>query len=85
MRVIQKTITIFCDRSSVIHLCKNSTYHEKIKHIDVKLRFIRNKVLKGVVRVVKIYKDENPADTLTKVVPVAKFKLSLDLTGLSNF
>ena len=61
---MQKTVIMFCDRSSVIHLCKNSSYHDKIKHIDVKLNFIRNKVSKGVVRVVKIYKNENSANTL---------------------
>lgn len=39
------------------------------------MHFIRN----------EISKNENPADMLTKVAHVAKFKLCLDITGLSNF
>ncbi|KAH9678644.1 Integrase catalytic domain-containing protein [Citrus sinensis] len=40
--------------------------HEKTKHIDVKFHFIRNEVSRGVVKMVKIHTDENPADTFTK-------------------
>ena len=66
-----------------MHLGKNPTHHEKTKHIDIKLYFIRHKVLKGDVKMVKIHTDENHADILTKAVLVAKFKQSLDLVGLS--
>ena len=56
---------------------------KKTKHIDIKLYFIRHEVLKSDVKMVKIHTDENLADILTKVVPVAKFKQSLYLVGLS--
>ena len=55
---------------------------KKIKHIDIKLHFIRNKVSKWVVKMVKIHTDSNPDDMLTKVVSTAKLKLCLNLAGL---
>lgn len=78
----QKTVDVFCDSSSAIYLSKNPAHHEKTKHIDIKLHFIRNVVSMGVVKMVKIHTDRNPADMLTKVVTTAKFKVCLDIAGL---
>ena len=77
-------MTIHCDSSSAIHLCKNPAHYEKTKHIDIKLHFIRNEVSKGAVKMTKVHTDENLAYILTKVVPLAKFNMCLDLAGLSS-
>ncbi|KAH9694912.1 Integrase catalytic domain-containing protein [Citrus sinensis] len=82
--VRQKSVTIHCDSSSAIHLCKNPAHHERTKHIDIKLHFIINEVSKGAVKMAKVHTDENPADMLTKAVPSAKFNICLDLAGLSS-
>ncbi|KAH9647611.1 hypothetical protein KPL70_025255 [Citrus sinensis] len=82
--VKQKSVTIHCDSSSAIHLCKNPAHHERTKHIDIKLHFIRNEVSKGAVKMAKVHTDENPANMLTKAVPSAKFNICLDLAGLSS-
>jgi len=47
--------------------------------------YIRNVVSMGVVRMVKIHTDRNPADMLTKVVTTAKFKVCLDIAGLGCY
>ncbi|KAH9752456.1 hypothetical protein KPL71_014688 [Citrus sinensis] len=78
----QKIFTIFCDNQSAIHLIKNQIYHERTKHIDVRLHFIRDEVSKGAVSVTKIHTDVNPADALTKVVPTTKFKFCVNLMGI---
>ena len=80
----KKSVPIHCDSSSAIHLSKNPAHHEKTKHIDIKLHFIRNEVSRGAVKMVKIHTDLNPADALTKVVPVAKFRTCLDSAGLCD-
>ena len=81
----QEIVEVHCDSSSAIYLRKNPTHHEKTKHIDIKLHFIRNVISKGVIRMVKVHTDNNPADMLTKVIPTTKFKSCLDKAGLSNF
>ena len=80
----QKSVSVYCDSSSAIHLSKNPAHHEKTKHIDIKLHFIRNEVSRGAVKMVKLHTDENPADAFTKVIPVAKFRACLDLAGLCS-
>ena len=41
LKIQGEVITIKCDSQSAIHLSKNSSYHERTKHIDVRLHFIR--------------------------------------------
>ncbi|KAH9697399.1 hypothetical protein KPL71_023589 [Citrus sinensis] len=80
----QKTVEIFCDNQSAIQLIKNQVYHERTKHIDVKLHFIRDEVAKGSVAVIKIHTDINPADMLTKVLPTTKFKFCVNFIGVGS-
>ena len=80
----QKAVQIFCDNHSAIQLIKNQVYHERTKHIDVTLHFIRDEVAKGSIVVTKIYTNGNPADMLTKVIPTGKFKFCLNRIGVGN-
>ena len=57
-------------------------YHERTKHIEVKLQFIRDKVAKGTMVISKIHIDVNPMDMLTKVLPIAKFELCVNVVGI---
>ncbi|CAM8998933.1 unnamed protein product [Rhodiola kirilowii] len=65
---------IYSDSMSALHLCRDTVYHERSKHIDVRLHFIRDIIDKGVIRIDKVLGDENPADFGTKVVPYVKFE-----------
>ncbi|KAH9806487.1 hypothetical protein KPL71_002780 [Citrus sinensis] len=78
----QKTVQVFCDNQSAIHLVKNQMYHERTKHIDVKLQFIRDEVEKGTVVVSKIHTSMNPADALIKSLPTAKFEFCVNQMGI---
>ena len=81
----QESVTIYSDSQSAIHLSKNQSHHEKTKHIDVKLHFVRLKVSRGAVKLLKIHTEENPADMLTKVVPTAKFIICMNLARICRF
>lgn len=63
-------------------LARNQIHHEKTKHIDIKLYFIRLEVSKGIVESVKIHTNDKKVDMLTKFTPNSEFKLCLDLTGI---
>ena len=78
----QSSIIVLCDSQSAISLSKNQVHHEKTKHIDIKLHFIRLEVSKGIVKLVKIHASDNVADMLTKPVHMAKFEHCLDLAGI---
>lgn len=51
----QKTVKIFCNNQSVIQLTKNYIYHERTKHINVKLHFIRDEITKETMTISKIH------------------------------
>ena len=75
-------IDLFCDSQSTICLTKDQMFHERTKHIDVKYHYVRDVVTQGKLKVCKISTHDNPADMMTKPVPVAKFELCSSLVGL---
>lgn len=80
----QKTVVIYCDSQSAIHLTKDQMHHERTKHIDVRYHFIRDVIAQEQVIVKKIATAVNPADMLTKPLAVAKFTTFVDLVGLQK-
>lgn len=75
-------ITVHCDNQSALHLMKNPMYHERSKHIDIKLHFIRDVVSANEVCVKKVGTENNPSDMLTKYVPLSKFSHCLSLLNI---
>ena len=77
----QEVVIVSCDSSSAIQLSKNPKYHERTKHIDVRIHFIRDEINKGVMNVVNVPSEVNPADMLTKPLPSIRFMDLLNLIG----
>ncbi len=74
--------TVFCDSQSAIFLTKDQMFHERTKHIDVRYHFVRDIIARGDIVVSKISTHENPADMMTKSLPITKFEYCLDLVGV---
>jgi hypothetical protein len=53
------------------------------KHIDVKYHYVREVIADGILKVPKISTYDNPADMITKHVPVTKFELCSSLVGIT--
>ena len=79
---VSSCITIHCDSQSAICVTKDQMFHERTKHTDVRYHFIRGVVAKGDAKVCQISTHDNPADMMTKPVPVAKFELCSNLVGV---
>ena len=67
-----------------IHLNKNQRYHERTKHIDVCLYYIREVVSSNKVVIKKVHTDNNPADFVTKPVTTIKFEKCINLIGVAD-
>lgn len=57
-------------------------YHERSKHIDVKLHFVRV-VVERDVKVIKVSTTDNAINMLTKSLPTEKFRYCMKLIGMS--
>ena len=63
----QENNKLYCDSQSAIHLAKNSAFHLKTKHIQLRYHFIRSSLEDGQLKMEKIHTSQNPADMLTKI------------------
>ncbi|GJX75530.1 ribonuclease H-like domain-containing protein [Tanacetum coccineum] len=58
--------SLHCDNNSAIKIAVNPVFHERTKHLEIDLYFVREKILKGVVKIVKVDYANKIADILTK-------------------
>jgi len=75
---------LYSDSQSSIHLEKNSAFHSRTKHIQLKYHFIRSVLEDGELKLEKIQTSQNPADMLTKVVTREKLRICSVSIGLQG-
>ena len=80
----QDRYVVNCDSQSAIDLSKNSMYHSRLKHIEVKYHWLRLAVEQQSFELEKIHTDENLVDMLTKVMSREKLKLCAGLAGMNS-
>ncbi|GJU21934.1 retrovirus-related pol polyprotein from transposon TNT 1-94, partial [Tanacetum coccineum] len=64
---------IHIDNKSTICVVKNPVFHSKTKHIEIRHHFIRDSYEKRLIQVIKLHKDHNVDDILTKAFDVKPF------------
>ena len=74
-----------CDNQSAIALCRDSKFHARTKHIDIRYHFIREAVNDGKVEVHYVPSEENLADVMTKGLGRVKFEKFVRGLGLRLF
>nr|GEY17108.1 ribonuclease H-like domain-containing protein [Tanacetum cinerariifolium] len=57
---------LYCDNKAAMQIAANPVMHEKTKHFDLDVHFIREKVCSGLIKTVKVESKDNVADILTK-------------------
>ena len=65
---------IKADNQGAIAISQNPCKHERTKHFDIRHHFIREKVMKGVLKLEYLPTTEMVADILTKALPRVKFE-----------
>lgn len=78
----QESYDLYCDNQSTIQLAKNSAYHSRSKHIDVRYHWIRDALEAKLLQLNKVHTDDNWSDMLTKAIPTKKFDDCCDGAGM---
>ncbi|GJR32559.1 ribonuclease H-like domain-containing protein [Tanacetum coccineum] len=65
---------VYCDKVSVVYMSANPVQHQRTKHIEIDIHFVRDMVTAGQVRVLHVPSRYQYADIFTKGLPSALFE-----------
>jgi hypothetical protein len=68
-----QTMMLYEDNQNVIALIKNFQFHARIKHIDIQIHFIKEKVIEEFIDLIYVFIDQIIADDLIKLLIKDKF------------
>ncbi|KAJ0591220.1 putative RNA-directed DNA polymerase [Helianthus annuus] len=77
-------VTLFCDSKSAISISQNLVFHERTKHFELDLHFLREKIASGIIDPHKIASENQIADIFTKGLNVAQHEVMCEKLGLHN-
>jgi hypothetical protein len=70
---LPKTTLVYCDNISAVCMSSNPIQHQRTKHIEIDLHFVRERVALGDVRVLHVPTTSQFADIFTKGLPSSVF------------
>jgi hypothetical protein len=79
-----RSTLIYCDNVSAVYLSTNPIQHQRTKHVEIYLHFVRDRVSMGEVRVLHVPTTSQFADIFTKGLPSStftEFRSSLNITS----
>jgi hypothetical protein len=79
-----RSTLIYCDSVSAVYLSTNPIQHQRTKHVEIDLHFVRDRVAMGEVRVLHVPTTSQFVDIFTKGLPSStftEFRSSLNITS----
>ena len=80
----QHPTTLWCDNQSAIQLCKDPVQHQRSKHIELHMHFIRKLLTDHVLEVLYCPTEDQVADIFTKTLTEAKFTKLRPMVGVQE-
>jgi hypothetical protein len=74
LRNLHKATLVYCDNVSSIYLSGNPVQHQRTKHIEMDIQFVREKVARGQVCVLHVPSRHQIADIFTKGLSLILFQ-----------
>jgi hypothetical protein len=71
---LTRSTLVYCDNVSAIYLSTNLIQHQRTKHVELDLHFVRECVAVGDVRVLQVSTTSQFADIFTKGLPTSVFE-----------
>jgi len=82
---LAKSTLIYCDNISVVYLSTNPVQHQRTKHVEIDLHFVRDRVAIGDARVLHVPTTSQFADIFTKGLSsstFSEFRSSLNVANV---
>jgi hypothetical protein len=79
---LSRATLVYCDNVSAVYLSTNPVQHQRTKHVEIDLHFVRERVAVGGVRVLHVPTISQFTDIFTKGLPssvFSKFRSSLNI------
>jgi Reverse transcriptase (RNA-dependent DNA polymerase) len=79
---LARATLVYCDNVSAVYLSTNPVQHQRTKHVEIDLHFVRERVAIGDVRVLRVPTASQFADIFTKGLPstvFSEFRSSLNI------
>jgi hypothetical protein len=70
---LSKSTLVYCDNVSAVYLSTNHVQHQRTKHVEIDLHFVRERVAIGDVRVLHVPTTSQFTDIFTKGLPTSVF------------
>jgi hypothetical protein len=70
---LRRATVVFCDNISTVYMSSNPVQHQRTKHIETDLHFVRDQVALGQVKVLHVPTSSQYADIFTKGLPSSVF------------
>jgi hypothetical protein len=80
----RRATLVYCDNVSAVYLSSNLVLHQRTKHVEIDLHFVREKVALGHVRVLHVPTTSQYADVFTKGLTTSLFQEFRSSLTVSN-
>jgi len=81
---LTRSTLVYCDNVSAVYLSTNPVQHQRTKHVEIDLHFVRDQVAIVDVRVLHVPATSHFANTFTKGLPSSTFSEFRSSLNISN-
>ena len=80
----EQPVAFFCDSTAEIHIANNDVFHERTKHLENDCYIVCEKILRGLIKTLHVWTENQIADMFTKPLYPALFLTHVRKLALSN-